>query len=413
MSANHQSTLIGPFSQLLTMEGLPMKGPIPDSKLPVLEDAGVLVSQGVITKVGRFADLLNETTNIEHVHSGHVAMPAFVDSHTHICFGGSRARDYSSRISGKSYQQILQEGGGIYDSVAATRNTTSQALVEGLHKRLDRMVQSGVTTCEVKSGYGLSIDAELKMLRAIKQVRDMHVVDIVPTCLAAHVPGPGYSQASTYLQEVALPLFDYLIKEGLSNRIDAFVEHEAFDVALADDYFTKARTAGFDITVHADQFSVGGSELAVKHMAASADHLEASGDAEIKLLAASSVVATVLPGASLGLGMHFAPARRLLDSGCIMAIASDWNPGSAPMGDLLTQAALLSAYQKLTTAETLSGITFRAAKALRLLDRGVLSEGKIADIVAFPVHDYREILYHQGMVRPSMVWKYGKIAFSI
>ncbi len=165
---------------------------------------------------------------------------------------------------------------------------------------------------------------------------------------------------------------------------------------------------GFDITIHADQFTTGGSAVAVKLGAVSADHLEASRDTEIKLLANSDTVAVVLPGASLGLGMQYAPARKLLDAGACLAIASDWNPGSAPMGDLLTQAAILGAAEKLNTAETFAGLTYRAAKALNLNDRGIIAPGMRADMQAYPCSDFREILYHQGKLKPAQVWPADK-----
>jgi imidazolonepropionase len=167
---------------------------------------------------------------------------------------------------------------------------------------------------------------------------------------------------------------------------------------------------GFDITVHADQFSTGGSSVAVKYGAISADHLEVSGEKEIEMLAKSNTVATALPGASVGLGCNFAPARRLLDAGAALAIASDWNPGSAPMGNLLIQAAVLGTFEKLTNAEVLAGTTFRAAAALGLSDRGKIETGLMADLVAFPTHNYQEILYQQGMLLPSLVWKKGQLA---
>jgi imidazolonepropionase len=169
-------------------------------------------------------------------------------------------------------------------------------------------------------------------------------------------------------------------------------------------YLNKAKQIGFDVTVHADQFTTGGSEVAVNMGAVSADHLEASGEQEIKLLANSNTVAAVLPGASLGLGMPYAPARKLLDAGACVAIASDWNPGSAPMGDLLMQAAAMSAAEKLSTAEVFAGLTFRAAKALRLNDRGTLTAGFRADMQAYPTDDYREILYHQGKLRSQILY---------
>jgi imidazolonepropionase len=202
-------------------------------------------------------------------------------------------------------------------------------------------------------------------------------------------------------------LFPKLKEENLTGRIDAFIEEGAFTEQTITPYFEKAREMEFDITVHADQFSTGGSQVAVRFGAISADHLEASTDKEIALLAESPVIATALPGASLGLGCGFTPARKILDAGGALAIASDHNPGSAPMGDLLTQAAILGAFEKLTNAEVLAGITFRAAAALGLEDRGMLAEGFLADLTVFHTDDSNEILYQQGNFKPCLVYKRG------
>ncbi|NNJ88156.1 MAG: amidohydrolase family protein, partial [Eudoraea sp.] len=215
-----------------------------------------------------------------------------------------------------------------------------------------------------------------------------------------------------YLEMMANELLPKIKKENLSPRVDAFIEEGAFSRADITPYFEKASALGFDITVHADQFSVGGSEVAVHHKALSADHLEASTSKEINLLAKSDVIAVALPGASLGLGCNFTPARALLDAGAAVAIASDHNPGSAPMGQLLTQAAILGAFEKLTTAEVLAGITYRAATALGLKDRGVLTQGMLADLALFKTRDHREILYHQGNLQPSSVIKKGALVYS-
>jgi imidazolonepropionase len=213
---------------------------------------------------------------------------------------------------------------------------------------------------------------------------------------------------SEYLELIIQELFPVMKKEKLTNRIDAFIEKSAFSPEEIKPYFQKAKELGFELTVHADQFSVGGSKVAVEFEARSADHLEASGDAEIQVLAKSNTIAVALPGASLGLGCAFTPARKLLDQGGALAIASDWNPGSAPMGDLLAQASILATFEKLSTAEVLAGITFRAAAALGLSDRGKLSQGQLADFILFPTSDYREILYQQGKLKPLQVWKNGK-----
>lgn len=386
-----------------------MRGPLSDESMQIITKGGIIVENGIITMLGKFEELKPQAKKINELGNHFVLMPAFVDSHTHICFAGSRAHDYAARISGKSYQEILQRGGGIYDTVNKTRQATEEELVDLMMERLDLQLGQGIGTCEVKSGYGLSLEQELKMLRAIKRANDQHRVDIVATCLAAHVLGPEYNQPDEYLDMVVNDLLPVMVKEGLTNRIDAFVEPEAFSFEVTDRYFSKVRQTGFEVTVHADQFTSGGSELAVKYMASSADHLESSTDEDIARLGKSTVTATVLPGASLGLGMQYAPARKLLDAGCSLAIATDWNPGSAPMGDLLTQAALLSASEKLCAAETFAAMTFRAAKALGFTDRGILAPGKRADMIAFSTDDYREILYHQGQLSSKLVWKDGGI----
>ncbi|WP_422081891.1 imidazolonepropionase [Ulvibacterium sp.] len=408
--------LIGPFRQVVSMTGLSLKGAISDTELTVISDAGILITDGNVNAIGKFSRLLNnfkETdTEIVHLEGDHVCLPGLVDAHTHICYGGSRAKDYALRNSGKTYLEIAKAGGGIWDTVTQTRKATKDKLAEHTVNLAKRHLKNGTTTLEVKSGYGLSIDEELKMLYAIKEANEILPVDLIPTCLAAHMLPKDYKGSEEdYLAEIGNLLFPKLREEDLTHRIDAFIEENAFSAEQIGPYFKKAREMGFDITVHADQFSTGGSKVAIQFDALSADHLEASTQKEIGLLAKSNVIATALPGASLGLGCNFTPARKILDAGGALAIASDHNPGSAPMGDLLTQAALLGAFEKLSHAEVLAGITFRAAAALNLSDRGLLAKGYLADLVIFRTSDYSEILYHQGNLKPCMVWKNGELIF--
>jgi imidazolonepropionase len=402
--------LIGPFTQILPLSGLPMKGPIADDALQIVPQGGVLTDDGLIIEVGDFEALRksNPDAEIEEVSGDNVLIPGFVDCHTHLCFAGSRAKDYAMRIAGKSYMEIARSGGGIWDSVMQTRKASRDELVGLLLARTNQHSKSGVTTVEIKSGYGLKAEEEIKQLVAIKEASAKSKADLIPTCLAAHIlPKDFNGPAEEYLEVILNKLLPRIKQENLANRVDIFIEDGAFNTANAACYLSVAKQMGFDITVHADQFSTGGSEVAVKVGAVSADHLEASREEEIKRLAASETVAVALPGASLGLGIGFAPARKLLNAGASLAIASDWNPGSAPMGDLLMQASILSAYEKLTTAETFAGVTFRAAKALNLYDRGILEKVKLADMQAYPCNDYREILYHQGKLKPAKVWKAG------
>ena len=408
--------LIGPFTQILPMTNLASRGPISDQELTVLESGGILLRDGQIQKIDGFQALRSHLTGTEHhlieLNGKHTCLPGFVDAHTHICFGGSRAGDYAKRNSGKSYLEIAREGGGIWDTVTKTRASSNEELVKGILKRAKRHIKNGTTTIEVKSGYGLSVDEELKMLRAIREADTQCSSDLIATCLAAHMhPKDYHGTSEEYLDDMLQKLLPQIRTEGLSKRIDIFVEEGAFTVEQAISYLEQAKKMGFELTVHADQFSTGGSEVAVKTGALSADHLEASTEKEIDLLAKSNVIATALPGASLGLGCDFTPARKILDAGGALAIASDHNPGSAPMGDLLTQAAVLGAFQKLSNAEVLAGITFRGAAALGLQDRGSLGQGMLADLAVFHTDNYREILYHQGNLKPCMAIKNGQLVY--
>ncbi|WP_136467714.1 imidazolonepropionase [Flagellimonas onchidii] len=403
--------LIGPFTQLLPMSGLPLKGALADEQLPIIENGGIVVSEGKIQKIGVFTDLKSDGIDIHHIEGEQVCLPGLVDAHTHICFGGTRARDYAMRNAGVSYLEIAKTGGGIWDTVTQTRKATREELVEGILERSQKHLQNGITTIEVKSGYGLSVEQELKMLRAIKQANDKTEADLVATCLAAHIKPKDWSGNNTYLEEMTSTLFPTIKSENLTTRVDAFVEESAFSPEEIAPYFQKAKEMGFDITVHADQFTAGGSEVAVQFGALSADHLEASTEKEIQLLAKSDVISMALPGASMGLGCAYTPARKILDAGGALAIASDHNPGSAPMGDLLTQASILGTFEKLSNAEVLSGITFRASAALKLADKGVLQTGAQADFVTFLTNNYQEITYHQGQLKPNAVWKNGKQIF--
>jgi imidazolonepropionase len=405
--------LIGPFTQILPLSGLALKGALHDAQLRVIDKGGILVENGLIKATGKFDDLRQKDIPVEEVSGHHVLIPGFIDCHTHLCFAGNRANDYALRNAGRTYQEIAKAGGGIWDTVTQTRAADEAVLLAGLLNRASRHLSEGVTTIEVKSGYGLNIHQELKQLKVIKAVKAWTAADLLPTCLAAHIlPKDHPGTAREYLEQLLKDLLPKIKRNKLANRIDIFVEAGAFNTADALYYLAGCRKLGFDVTVHADQFTTGGSGVAVKAGALSADHLEASGSPEIKLLANSDTVAVVLPGASLGLGMPYAPARKLLDAGACLAIASDWNPGSAPMGDLLMQAAVLGAAEKLTTAETFAALTFRAAGALNLQDRGKLEPGMLADMQAYPCTDYREILYYQGKLKPEMVWKNGALCNS-
>lgn len=399
--------LTGPFRQVITLADLPLRGKISDEQLEIISDGGIVTDQGKIYRTGNFEALKAEypEAEIEMTEGIQVALPAFVDSHTHICFGGNRANDFAMRNAGKTYLEIAESGGGIWSSVQHTRNASSEELLKTLLERIHFLVSLGITTIEIKSGYGLDVKNELKMLRIIRQAQQQTGATLVPTCLSAHLKPRDFEGGNReYLDYVLTEILPKVKEEGLAQRVDIFIEKSAFQPEESREFLIKTKDLGFQVTVHADQFTPGSSRIAVETGAASADHLEATIDEDIEFLATSGTVATALPGASLGLGERFTPARKLLDAGAILAIASDWNPGSAPMGNLITQAAILATFEKLTTAEVLAGITFRAAFALGLEDRGHLMEGSKADFITFRTDNFQNILYQQGSLRAESVY---------
>jgi imidazolonepropionase len=402
--------IIGPFCEIVDNSNIALKGKVAAHQLSIYKNAGILIEDGYIKSIDSFKKLIRDYPNvaIEEIELDAVLLPGFIDAHTHLCWAGNRANDYEAKLEGKTYLEIAAAGGGIWSTVLQTRNATSIALENDIIKRAHQHLKNGVTTIEVKSGYGLGVEAELKILFAIQNARERCDADLISTCLAAHMKPKDFNGSnSEYLQLLVSELLPQLQQQKLTNRIDIFIEQSAFTVNEGLYFLQQARSLGFDVTVHADQFSVGGSAVAIQMQAVSVDHLEASGQPEIEQIAQSNTVAVVLPGASIGLGMAFAPARKILDAGGCLAIASDWNPGSAPMGDLLTQACILGSYEKLGIAETLCGLTSRAAAALNLKDRGTLAIGQLADFQAYPVKDYRSIFYHQGSIKPIKVWKNG------
>ncbi|WP_278378994.1 imidazolonepropionase [Chryseobacterium arthrosphaerae] len=402
--------LIGPFRQVVTLANLPLRGKLNDEQLEVIADGGIVVADNTIQKTGNFETLKTENPGIEieTIEGDQVILPAFVDSHTHICFGGNRANDFAMRNAGKTYLEIAESGGGIWSSVQHTRNAPEEELLKTLLERIGFLVDLGITTIEIKSGYGLDVENELKMLRIIKKAQESTEATLVPTCLSAHLKPRDFEGSNPeYLDYILTEILPKVKEEDLAKRVDIFIEKSAFQPEESKEFLLKTKDLGFEITVHADQFTPGSSRIAVEVGAKSADHLEATIDEDIKFLAESDTVATALPGASLGLGEKFTPARKLLDAGAIVAIASDWNPGSAPMGNLITQASILATFQKLTTAEVLAGMTFRAAYALNLEDRGKLEPGKKADFVTFKTNNFQNVLYSQGSLKAEHVYING------
>ncbi|MBU4537241.1 MAG: imidazolonepropionase [Weeksellaceae bacterium] len=407
--------LIGPFKQIVTLANLPLRGKLSDDQLEIIKNGGILTDDGKIIEIENYDYLKSfipsdsKECEVEFIDDVQIAFPAFTDSHTHICFGGNRANDFAMRNAGKTYLEIAESGGGIWSSVQHTRNASEEELLRTTLERINFLISLGITTIEIKSGYGLDVENELKILRVIKKTQSFTKATLVPTCLSAHLKPRDFAGSNAeYLNYILDEILPKVKEENLAKRVDIFIEKSAFQPEESKAFLLKAKEMGFEITVHADQFTPGSSRIAVEVGAKSADHLEATIDEDIQFLANSETVAVALPGASLGLGEKFTPARKILDNNGILAIASDWNPGSAPMGNLITQASILATFEKLSTAEVLAGITFRSAFALSLEDRGKLEKGKKADFVTFKTDNFQNVLYQQGSLKAENVFIDGE-----
>ncbi|GGJ68976.1 imidazolonepropionase [Deinococcus aquiradiocola] len=382
-------TLFTNISQLVT-PGVGMQRGAAMRDLTVIPDAAILVSGGVIRWVGPRAQAPGMVQ--EHDLGGVAVVPGLIDPHTHAVWAGDRLADFEARISGVPYEEILARGGGIRSSMRATGAAGVEELVALARPRLRALHASGATTTEVKSGYGLDFDAELRMLRAVRVLQAEF--QLVPTLLI-HVPPTG--GRAEYVQAVCHDLIPGVAREGLATAVDVFTEREAFTVDETRAILQAAKAHGLQTKLHADQFhAIGGTELACELGALSVDHLEASGPAQIAALAASNTVATILPGVTLHLGLPAAPGRALIDAGAAVAVGTDLNPGSSPVFSTQLALALAVRLCRLTLAEALTACTVNAAAALGLSDRGTLAPGQRADFLALHSHDWRDLPYTLG-----------------
>ena len=374
--------------------------------------AAVAVANGRIAAVGAEADLMARFPGAERVDCrGGVVTPGFVDSHTHAVFGRWRAEEYALRCRGVPYMEIARKGGGINASVNDLRARSEDELVEITRPRLRAMLRLGTTTAEVKSGYGLTTEDELKMLRAIRRLDEEGPLDLVPTFMGAHeVPPEHRGQRSRYVELVIQEMIPAVAEAGLAVFCDVFMEPGVFNPVESRKILEAGMSHGLWPKVHADELeNSGGAELAIELNAASADHLGQVSDLAIRMFARSDTVATLLPGTLLFLGRkEYAPGRRLLDAGATVALATDYNPGSSPSPSMPLILTLACSQMGFDPLEALVAATAGGARALRLEDgRGTLRPGAPADLVVWGAADYREIPYRFGENLVRGVWKRG------
>jgi len=330
---------------------------------------------------------------------GRLVTPALIDCHTHLVFGGNRAMEFEMRLNGASYEEVARAGGGIVSTVKATREASEEALVEGALRRLDALIAEGAAVVEVKSGYGLDLATELRMLRAARALGARRKVRIKTSFLGAHaVPGEHAGRADAYIDEVCIPALRTAHAEGLVDAVDGFCEGIAFDTAQIARVFDVAQELDIPVKLHAEQLShLGGAALAARYGALSADHVEYAEEADAEAMAASGTVAVLLPGAFYTLHeTRMPPVGAFRAHGVPMALATDCNPGSSPMTSLLLAMNMGCTLFRLTPEEALAGVTCNAARALGLDDCGRIAEGMRADLAVWDVEAPGELAYRIG-----------------
>jgi imidazolonepropionase len=400
-------TLITGISQLVTaMDPGPKHGRAM-RELKLTESAALAISSDVIVWTGKASEWAGTAVTTVDV-GGCAVVPGLVDPHTHAVWAGDRLKDFEARTSGATYEEILAAGGGIRSTIRATATASLDDLVALAKPRINSLIASGATTIEVKSGYGFTPAAELAMLEAIQLLSTSVPARIVPTLLI-HIPPSSPADRPSYLAEICEKLIPEVARRKLASAIDIFVEKEAWQVAEAKQLFDCATLHGLAIKLHSDQFHcIGGLELGVGLGALSVDHLEASGSEQIATIAASSTIATILPGVSLHLGIPCAPGRKLIDSGAAVAVGTDLNPGSSPLFSTAEALALSVRLNGLTAPEALVAGTANAACALGLEDTGRLEAGCRADLLVLHGMDWRELVYTLGANPVREVWIGGK-----
>ena len=396
---------------LTSKEKAPVRGK-DRNKISSFKDAFIAVKDGLIVDFGEgdYREYINTFTLLHNAHSN-LVIPGLIDSHTHLVHYGSRENEFSKLRAGIPYLDILAQGGGIYSTVNATRKATKEELFEKAWKSLDEMLLLGVTTVEAKSGYGLNLATEIKQLEVAKELNDFHPVDIISTYLGAHaIPKEYKGKKDIYIKSLVNDMKEIKEKE-LATFIDVFCEDSVFTKKESKYILEQGKLIGLIPKIHADEIvSIGGTLLAVELEASSADHLMAISDEDIIKLANSEVIANLLPGTSFYLNKDFAPARKLIDNNCAVAISSDYNPGSSPSENFQFIMQLSASKLRMTSFEILNASTINAAYNLRINDKvGSIEKGKDADIVIMDCKNLDYLMYHYGINHVLNVYKKGEL----
>jgi len=418
-ASRNNSWLISNCAELVTVAGSSPRRGRALRDIGIIEDGALLVHNGKIAAIGdrrRIENLPAARRARKLDAGGRVVLPGFVDSHTHLVFPASRAVEYEMRIGGASYEEIARAGGGIRSSVRLLRKAPAAVLESQARGWLEIMAAHGTTTVEAKSGYALNLAGELKILEVQKSLGRKQPLEIVSTFLGAHVPPPEYrDDPGTYIEKMSRQWLPRIVRAELAEYCDVFCDRGAFTVDQARMLLTAAKKLGIGLRLHAEQLTnTGAGRLAAELGAASADHLDQVTGEDIRVLAASDTVCTLLPGCSFHLGLRdYAAARKFIEAGAIVALATDFNPGTCPTPNMQMILSLACTQMRMRPAEAITAATINPAYSLRAHDRaGSLEVGKYADIAAFDVADYREIPYYFGVNLCAFTMKRGAVIYS-
>ncbi len=409
-----KNLIIKNASQVVTCSGFAGKRGREMNDLHVIEGGTVVVTDGCISHVLHAGEPLpvDEAGYTVIDATGKALLPGFVDPHTHFVFGGYREEEFSWRMRGDSYMEIMNRGGGIVNTTRATREASEDELFEVGRRRLDAMLRLGITTVEGKSGYGLDRDTEMKQLRVMRRLNEAHPADVVPTFMGAHAtPAEWRGREDAFIDFNIREMFPLVAKEGLAEFADIFCEKDVFTIEQSRRYLQAAREQGFKLKIHADEIvQFGGAELAGELHCISADHLLQASDAGIRAMADAGVVATLLPLTAFSLRETFARGREMIDAGCMVALATDLNPGSSFSASVPLLFALACIYMKLSPEEAVTAFTINSAAAIDRADRiGSIDVGKQGDLVLLQFPSYKFLPYHVGMNIVDTVIKQGEV----
>jgi imidazolonepropionase len=413
----NRNIIIKNASQLVTCSGFRAKRGKEMSDIGIIENGALIIEDGLIKSVGESSQVLNnlDKTGFDTIDArGKAILPGFVDPHTHFVFGGYREEEFSWRLGGDNYMDIMNRGGGILSTVMATREASKEYLVRKGLGRLDSMVSFGVTTVEGKSGYGLDHDTEIKQLEVMKEIDEIHPIDVVKTFLGPHaVPKEYQGKEEVFIDYMVNDVMPEVVERDLAEFSDIFCEENVFSIEQSRSFLNRAKNMGFKLKFHADEIvQLGGAELAAELGAVSADHLLQASDKGIRDIAEAGVIPTLLPGTAFSLKEPYARARFMIDNNCAVALATDINPGSCFTESIPLVIALAALYMDMTTEEIITALTINSAAAIDRADKiGSIDVGKDGDIIILEFPSYKYLPYHIGVSTVERVIKKGKIIF--